>query len=221
MDNNISNRLTLSRKKIGKTQEYVANSIGISKVSLNRYENGHRKPPLDVVVQLASLYQVSSDWLLTGKKEANHQVTTTDIGKPNVEPAPPPHHPQKQIPVISWVQAGAWQEVQDPFQPGDSDEWIITVETNHPHAFALKIRGDSMAPEFSEGDIVTVDPGVEAINGKYVIVKNGSEEATFKQLIIDGGNVYLKPLNERYPVIDMTGKELHIVGVVVEKRKKY
>ncbi|SDP70214.1 Peptidase S24-like [Desulforhopalus singaporensis] len=143
------------------------------------------------------------------------------VADSNVEPAPLPHHPQKQIPVISWVQAGSWQEVQDPFQPGDSDEWIITVETNHPHAFALKIRGDSMTPEFSEGDIVTVDPGVEAINGKYVIVKNGSEEATFKQLIIDGGNVYLKPLNERYPVIDMTGKELHIVGVVVEKRKKY
>lgn len=59
-----------------------------------------------------------------------------------------------------------------------------------------------MEPEFLVGDIVTVDPGREAINGSYVIAKN-EEEATFKQLVIDGNNVYLKPLNTRYPIKDL------------------
>lgn len=77
-----------------------------------------------------------------------------------------------------------------------------------------------MEPEFTEGDIVVVDPGLEAASGDYVIAKNG-EEATFKQLIVDGGSVYLNPLNTRYPIKDMTGVEMKIVGVVVEKKNRY
>jgi SOS-response transcriptional repressor LexA len=82
------------------------------------------------------------------------------------------------------------------------------------------VKGDSMEPESMKGDIVTVDPGRSPISGNYVIAKNG-HEATFKQLIIDGNNVYLKPLNTRYPIKDITGIEIKIVGVVVEKRKRY
>lgn len=77
-----------------------------------------------------------------------------------------------------------------------------------------------MEPEFIEADIVTVDPGRQAVSGSYVIAKNG-DEATFKQLVIDGASVYLKPLNSRYPIKDMTGIEFRIIGVVVEKRKRY
>lgn len=39
-----------------------------------------------------------------------------------------------------------------------------------------------MEPEFREGEVVIVNPHVEAKPGDYVIVKNDEEEATFKQL---------------------------------------
>jgi len=139
---------------------------------------------------------------------------------PNFSPAPPPRNDPRQIPIISWVQAGDWQDVFDPYQPGYAEDWITTTETNHPNAFGLVIHGDSMEPEFMEGDIITVDPGREAISGSYVVAKNG-QEATFKQLVIDGNNVFLKPLNTRYPIKDVTGMEIKIVGVVIEKRKRY
>lgn len=135
----------------------------------------------------------------------------------NISPGPPI---QKKIPVVSWVQAGGWSDVVDQYQPGYAEEWIDTAATNHPNAFALTVRGDSMEPEFTEGDIITVDPGRAYCSGSFVVAKNG-EEATFKQLILDGTNVFLKPLNERYPIKDMTGVEMRIVGVVVEKRKRY
>lgn len=53
-----------------------------------------------------------------------------------------------------------------------------------------------------------------------MVVKNG-HEATFKQLIQDGESVFLKPLNDRFPIRNKTGIEFRIVGVVVEKRKRY
>ncbi|MBM9614726.1 S24 family peptidase [Desulfobulbus rhabdoformis] len=70
------------------------------------------------------------------------------------------------------MQAGDWQDVFDPYQPGFAEDWVLTTETNNPNAFALVIHGDSMEPEFLEGDIVTVDSGRDAINGSYVIGKN-------------------------------------------------
>ncbi|MBM9614724.1 S24 family peptidase [Desulfobulbus rhabdoformis] len=78
-----------------------------------------------------------------------------------------------------------------------------------------------MEPEFIEGEIITVDPGRDAVNGTYVIAKNGEGEATFKQLVLDGSSVFLKPLNARYPIKDMTGVEFRIIGVVVAKEKRY
>jgi SOS-response transcriptional repressor LexA len=135
----------------------------------------------------------------------------------NISPAPPP---TKRIPIVSWVNAGDWSKAVDPFHPGYAEDWIDTAATSNINAFALVVHGDSMEPEFAEGDIITVDPGRAYCSGSFVVAKNG-EEATFKQLILDGPNVFLKPLNERYPIKDMTGVEMRIVGVVVEKRKRY
>jgi len=140
--------------------------------------------------------------------------------KQNFGRAPHPHNAPCRIPIISWVQAGDWQNAEDPFQPGQADEWTITVETSHQNAFALIVHGDSMQPGFHENDIITVDPGREPKNGDYIVAKNGNE-ATFKQLVIDGSSVFLKPLNSRYPIKDMTGVDFVIVGVIVEKRQKY
>jgi SOS-response transcriptional repressor LexA len=53
----------------------------------------------------------------------------------------------------------------------------------------------------------------------YVVAKNGEEEATFKQLVRDGADLYLKPINERYPIKPL-GKD-KIVGVVREMIQKF
>ncbi len=108
----------------------------------------------------------------------------------------------------------------DPFQPGDADEWLDSRTTRSPSAFVLTVRDDSMEPEFVDGDAIVVDPKRDQDNGSSIIPKN-SAEATFKQYVTEGSNVFLKPLNARYPIRDMTGIEFRIVGVVVEKRKRH
>lgn len=77
-----------------------------------------------------------------------------------------------------------------------------------------------MEPEFTDGDIIIADPERDPVSGSYIVARNGAE-ATFKQFVMDGQSVFLKPLNERYPIRDMTGIEIRIVGVVVEKKKRY
>jgi len=128
----------------------------------------------------------------------------------------------RRVPLISSVQAGLWTEVIDNFQPGDAEEWINITSKVSPNSFALCVVGNSMETEFREGEIVIVDPGREARSGDYVVAKINDDEATFKQFIVDGGNVYLRPLNSDYPIIVVPkDKSFVIVGRIVEKVKRY
>ncbi|WP_430434784.1 LexA family protein [Methyloversatilis sp.] len=137
-------------------------------------------------------------------------------GMSNVSPGP---DRKGRIPLISWVKAGDFSETDDPFQPGDALDWVEPTVTVQRHTFALRVEGDSMEPEFTAGVLVVVEPDMEAMPGDFVIAKNGDNEATLKQLVRDGADFYLKPLNERYPIKPLGDSE--IVGVVREKIKRY
>lgn len=71
--NNPSTRLFELRKQNKLTQDEVAEKIGVSRLTYSRYENGERKPNLDIIKQLADIYGVSSDYLLN--IESNTQDT--------------------------------------------------------------------------------------------------------------------------------------------------
>ena len=66
---------------------------------------------------------------------------------------------------------------------------------------------------------IFVDPHVDAVSGKYVVVMiEDTAEATFKQLIVEGGRQYLKALNPEWPnrIIEVN-QNARICGVVVFK----
>jgi len=215
-------------------QAEMAEKLGVAVGTLSRYENGKRPIPISVAQKLARLLKISITWLLTGEgpmleNEGNVSIlplkmdgtaSSSPPEPPNIGPAPLDRIKPHMVPLISWVQAGGWREVSDPYQSGDAEQWLDTTATRCEHAFALTLHGDSMEPEFVEGDIIIVDPERDPVSGSFIIAKNGTD-ATFKQFVKDGQSVFLKPLNERYPIRDMTGIEFRIVGVVVEKRKRY
>lgn len=59
-----STRLKELRLNKGLRQEQVATFIGVNKSAISTYENGIRQPSYDILIRLASLYQVSTDYLL-------------------------------------------------------------------------------------------------------------------------------------------------------------
>lgn len=82
--------------------------------------------------------------------------------------------------------------------------------------FALRVLGDSMLPEFREGHIIIVDPGMPARHGAYVVAEYEGDTA-FRQLVVDeAGKQFLKPLNEAYEIVEINGPcKFH--GVVVQR----
>ena len=79
-----------------------------------------------------------------------------------------------------------------------------------------------MEPKFHNGDLIFVDPNTDIDSGKYVVVQSkDSDEAIFKQLIIEGGQKYLKALNPDWPerIVEFVDTS-RICGVVVFKGEK-
>lgn len=124
-----------------------------------------------------------------------------------------------RVPLISWVKAGHFTEAAELASPGTALDWIDTTVPARAKTFALRVQGDSMEPDFPEGTILIVEPEMEAHAGSYVIAQNGDTEATFKQLIRDGGDWYLKPINPRYPLKPLDG--CRIVGVVRAAERRF
>lgn len=118
-----------------------------------------------------------------------------------------------EVPLISWVQAGLFCTTIDLEQPGVAEDWVKTTVPIKAHTYALKVVGDSMEPTFPEGIIIIVEPEMEAVSGDFVIARNENHEATFKQLIKDGPDWFLKPLNPRYPIRQLTSTD-EICGVI-------
>lgn len=118
------------------------------------------------------------------------------------------------VPLISNVQAGMYRDVIDNLlQSGEGKhEMIATTVPIRRYTFAVRVAGDSMEPKFTEGMVLVVEPDMTPNPGDYVIAKNGTDQTTFKQLIVDGADRYLKPVNERYPIKPLG--ESTIIGVV-------
>ena len=60
--------LKLLRKQKGYTQQKVALDLNVSRESLSYYENGKRQPSLELLVAFSKYYNVSIDYLITGKE---------------------------------------------------------------------------------------------------------------------------------------------------------
>lgn len=128
------------------------------------------------------------------------------------------------VPLISWVQAGSWCEVSDIYAVGDAEEWLPCPVSHGPRTYAVRIRGESMnnpheRVSFQDGDIVFVDPDRDAIHRSFVVAKlTDTQEATFKQLIIEGSEKYLKALNPSWPepFIRINGNA-ELAGVAIAK----
>ncbi|MEW5789750.1 MAG: S24 family peptidase [Pseudomonadota bacterium] len=89
--------------------------------------------------------------------------------------------------------------------------------------YALMVLGDSMLPEFEEGEIIVIEPEGLARDGSFVIayleeIDNEAERHIFRQLVQHPDGWMLKPLNPLYPNVAIRGLEV-VKGVVIMKKK--
>ena len=106
------------------------------------------------------------------------------------------------VPVINNVAAGYPHHFTDlDYPPGVADEYVRCPDVHDPQAFAAQVVGDSMEPDYREGDIVIFSPNLEFRSGDDCFVRfEEAGETTFKRVYQDDQDTLrLQPLNRAYP----------------------
>lgn len=202
-------------KEVGMTQERLAELLGVTQGGLGHWLNGRREANINVIAKILSILQLPN-FVVNADGTVHEPKTDHNVS------FKAPHEPKGSYPVISWVSAGEWMEAVEPYHRKGIDRWFETTVSCSENSFWLDVKGDSMTSpvglSIPEGMVILVDPDVEAINGKLVVAKlEGDNEATFKKLVIDAGQRFLKPLNPQYPMIPINGN-CRIIGVVVDAK---
>ena len=192
------------RKNSGVTQQDLANYLGISRQAYANYENGNREPDFRTLTKLSCYFNVSIDYLL------GNDSLLKPLGK-------------NYIPVYGTVAAGiplqAIQDIEDYEEI--SDDMARTGEFA-----ALKIKGNSMLPRFTPGDVVIVRLQEDVNDGDIAIVIVNGDEATCKKIKKTPEGVMLISTNPDYEPMFYTNREIsekpvRIWGKVVELRAKF
>lgn len=206
----------------------LARYVGVSDTAVKYWLDGTTHPDkiaAGYMRRVARFFNTSIDDLYSG--DALQQGVREPLDLWSI-----PSPAARSIPVISYVEAGVWSEVSDPWPKGDGMERILLdpalAGTLSPVAFALVVEGRSMEPEFAAGDIIVVDPRVAPQPGDYVVAKlDHSERATFKKyrsrgVDQDGQPAFeLAPLNDDFQTlrVDATNPG-QVIGVMVEHRRR-
>ncbi|MFT0722015.1 helix-turn-helix domain-containing protein [Pseudomonas aeruginosa] len=131
---------------------------------------------------------------------------------------PAPAESAKRVPVIPWELAAEWAKSPVIERLPTGTPWVLPPDNPPGAVFGLTVRDDTMhapsGPAFPVGSVIFVDPRQEAEANDLVVGYTVTpSEPTFKKLIQDGSQRYLRPLNPQFPPISVDGN-FQVIGVV-------
>jgi len=154
---------------------------------------GEQVPDSNYLMRIAKATGVLAHWLLTG----DGNMIPTDLHKSKILPLPTSRYKKVtlvSLPLFASVPGGTPSHI---FHPEQAERHITVDDIRDPEAFALEVKGNSMAPRIENGDIIVVSPTHEVKSGDICVVRV-DEEDTVKRIKIDEQFVHLIPLNPEY-----------------------
>jgi phage repressor protein C with HTH and peptisase S24 domain len=123
----------------------------------------------------------------------------------------------RMIPLIGMAQAGNRGFFDDSgFPAGSGWDEIASPGVSDEHAYALKIKGDSMTPAYRDGTVIIVSPDSEVRKGDRVVVKTVKGEVMAKEVGKKSSkSIELKSLNPSYPARTLDMSDVAFVSRIV------
>ena len=198
-------KIRIAREAKGMTQEELGAICGASKQTIYKYEQGIiTNIPSDKVELIASALGIDPAYIMGWDGTPKEAI---------------PYAPSHKAPIVGSIPAGypvlALEDIEGYADIPYSDE---------DNYFFLRVKGDSMEPKISTGDLVLIRRQNVADNGQIVAARVNGDEATLKRYKQQGDTILLLPENPKYNPYVVSTKEFEtgyaqIIGVAIELRR--
>ena len=239
MDNlaqHVGEKIKFLRKENGWTQSVLAEKMSTSKQTISKYEKGIIKVNQDTIFKLADIFGVSIDSFFPPIIE---EIATTSPVQAIYDQLTPP----RQAKALTYLEKQLLEQNEEKTKINEVSEKVVQLYGydyyDHPASagtgqylndvrverielpvdidsdFVIPIKGDSMEPDYHDGDLVFIRTSVDLTDG-VIGVFNYNGEAYIKQLVIDEDQAYLHSLNPEYKDMPITPEtDFRIIGEVV------
>lgn len=210
--NTIANRLKQALEMRNMKQADLVNMTGIGKSSISTYLSGDYEPKQKNLYRLAKALDVNESWLM-GYDVPMERRPVPDLPSPTIA---------KNV-VTFRVNTDIAAGYDQPAQPLDDWEGAeveipVSLLRGRPveDYFVIRICGNSMYPQYQNGDYVLVLRTDTLDHGGQVAVMLHGEEGTIKKVEYKEGEAWYKliPINPQYEPKLIEGPEVNTCRII-------
>lgn len=187
----------------------------VSYSHLSMIENGSRKPTALTLKELAKVYNI--DYIDLYEKAGYLDLAESEKLKNNE------NNNSAIVLIYGTIPAGIPMEcIEDII---DTEEIPVEMLKGGKQYFGLKVKGNSMEPEYLDGDTLILEKADDCESGDDCVVMVNGNDGTFKRVFKNENGIILQPLNSAYSPMVYNNQQIQelpvrIIGVVVEFRRK-
>lgn len=199
-------RLVQLRKELNLTQTDFAEKIGFSRTAVSAWEIGRNEPSNEDTIKIADFFGVSVDYIIGKTNNRKGESSSSAV-----------------VLVYGTIPAGIPMEMIEDII--DTEEIESDMLKGGKEYFGLKIKGNSMYPEYLDGDTIILEKLDDVESGTDAVVMVNGNDGTFKRVFKNENGIILQPLNPEFQPMVYTNEQIEklpirVIGKVVELRRK-
>ena len=212
------------------TMEELAKKLGKAKSSISKWESGERSPKIYEIEEIAEFFGVEPNVMMFGFGKVKSTSTTKQILDSVFSKLEEPRQDKvvayakselddqnKVVNIKDYtydyydnaVSAGTGQYI------GTSQRETITLPVEFDADYVVPVDGDSMEPEYHDGDYIFIESTVNLNDGEIGVFELYGDTYV-KQLILEDDHAYLHSLNKKYKDMKVDAdSDFRVLGRVV------
>lgn len=187
-----------------KTRNDICRDLDFKYTTFTDWYNGNIYPRIDKIEMLANYFRIEKSDLIENKDKTTRTSSAVVL-------------------VYGTIPAGIPMEcIEDVI---DTEEISADMLKGDKQYFGLKIKGNSMEPDYLDGDVIILQKQDDCESGDDCVVMVNGNDGTFKRVFKNENGIILQPLNPTYsPMVysneDIEKLPVRILGVFEELRRK-
>ncbi|MBS5854033.1 MAG: hypothetical protein KIC56_02235 [Clostridium sp.] len=189
-----------------KSRNDVCRDLEIPYSTFTDWYNANIYPRIDKIQLLANYFGIQKSDLVESK--SNDQIIQSNSAL---------------VFVYGTIPAGIPMECIEDIM--DTEEISADMLRGGKQYFGLRVKGNSMEPEYLDGDTLILEKVDDCESGDDCVVMVNGNDGTFKRVFKNENGIILQPLNPSYSPMVYTNEQIEtlpikILGIVVEFRRK-